>query len=233
MQSPTDPSQQPRHVSEYTKPQHLRSIFLSEPGCPERSQLENLVADKFARAHGARIDAFLPYLIGLGAPEETVAIAGLRFASDSPLFLEQYLERPIEQAISQAFRVPVDRGQIVEIGNLVSIKTGAASALFALLPLLLRGAGIRWVACSATPTVRALLTGLEFPSRTIADANPGALADGAGNWGRYYESRPLVIAGKVGDALRRAQDNKLLASIGQGQAQQLSHIAERLRATRT
>lgn len=208
------------------------TFFLQGPASEGRLQLERLVAEKFARVHGASISEFLPHLVGVAETDYVHSIAGLRFAAKGSLFLEQYLDRPIEQAISDSFRVPVDRCQIVEVGNLVSGRAGAATSLFALLPAILHSAGVRWVACSATPAVRALLAGLDFPSRVIADADPGALANGAGNWGRYYETRPVVIAGSVEAALRKVPGTMRLSSLNFDQARELSELADALRQAR-
>jgi hypothetical protein len=135
------------------------------------------------------------------------AIAGLRFAGCSALFLEHYLDRPVEQAVARRFHEPVDREQIVEIGNLVSMLPGAASMLFAVLPGLLDAAGVRWVVCTATPRVHGMLEGMGFPSKTICAADPSVLGDGVESWGSYYESRPRVIAGDVKVAARLARGN--------------------------
>jgi hypothetical protein len=207
-------------------------VRLQESGSPGRRRLERAIAEKFSRVHGAHINEFLPYLLSLGTEDHTTAIAGLRLAGNSPLFLEQYLDRPVEQAISREFRVPVDRGQVVEIGNLVSVRPGAASALFALLPAILHSAGIRWVACTATPAVRALLSGLDFPWRSIADADPNAVNGGVDKWGSYYASGPTVIAGSVEAALRNAQATMPFALFDQDRAQRVSDIAGELRAAR-
>lgn len=232
MDSGIDHQQQANRATGNAKPLHLAKLFLEGPGSPGRRRLERLIAGKFDRVHDAHITEFLPHLVGLGANDRVHAIAGLRLAGKNPLFLEQYIERPIEQAISQAYRTPVDRSQVVEIGNLVSMQAGAATALFALLPAILHGAGIRWVACSATPTVRALLSGLDFPSQQIAEADPGALVSGAGNWGRYYSTRPIVIAGNVQAALRNAQKIMSLGFLDYDQARQLSDTANALRIAR-
>ena len=146
-------------------------------------------------------------MLSLDLDDQPGAIAGLRFAGRSALFLELYLDRPVEQAVARRFLEPVDRGQVVEIGNLVSMLPGAAAMLFSLLPGLLEAAGVRWVTCTATPQVRAMLAKLGFPSTTICEADPAAVGDSVESWGSYYESRPLVIAGDVRLAAKLAARN--------------------------
>lgn len=183
------------------------ALRFASPESTDRRLLEHCVADRFERQYEARIEQFLPLLLSLDLAGQPGAVAGLRCAERSPLFLEQYLDVPVEQAISRCFLEPVDRDHVVEIGNLVSRMPGAASMLFAVLPLLLEEAGVRWVVCTATPQVRAILGRLHFPSVTICAADPEAIGDAIDTWGKYYDSRPTVIAGDVRAAAELARRN--------------------------
>jgi len=146
-----------------------------------RHDLEARIAAQFARKYGARIDAFLPYLVNLGIEGRHGAVVGLWPAREAPLFLERYLQAPIEQAISRAFHTPVSRDQVVEVGNLAAAVPGAVAMLFGILATILHEAGMRWVVCTATPRVRSILDDLDLPSRTLrADGRqtPAALRRG-------------------------------------------------------
>lgn len=189
------------HAGQPSRP----ALRLALAGSADRVLLEGHIADRFARQYGARVDHFLPMLLCLDLAGRPGAVAGLRPASRSALFLETYLDVPVEQAVSRCFRQPVDRAQVIEIGNLVSLLPGAATMLFSVLPLLLEDAGVRWVTCTATPQVRAMLGKLGFESRAICVADPATLGEQAGAWGSYYASRPVVIAGDVRMAARRAR----------------------------
>jgi Thermostable hemolysin len=195
-----------------------------------RKPLESCIAARYANRYGARIGSFLPCLLSLTVAGEPRAVAGLRLARQSGLFLEHYLDGPVEQAISRVFHTPVDRGQVVEIGNLASAAPGAATMLFGILAAVLQQAGVRWVACTATPQVRALLDKLRFPSQTIGAADPGVLGDRAGDWGSYYDCRPVVIAGDAEVAATAAAGNRALTALTDGLAAPISRIAAELRA---
>lgn len=205
------------------------AISLHGPGSPERERIEARIADKFARQYGARIRHFLPYLVDLSIAGELGAVAGLRPARNRALFLEQYLDAPVEQAVSRVYRMPVDREQVVEIGNLVSAAPGAASLLFGMLPALLARSGLRWVVCTATPQVRSMLRKLGFATRTICSADPGVLGDGRHDWGSYYDSRPQVIVGDAREALARTADNRPLRSLIEQQDTPIERAASALR----
>jgi hypothetical protein len=197
-----------------------------------RASLERFIAERFASQYGARIDHFLPILLSLDLAGGPGAIAGLRPASQSALFLENYLDVPVEQAVSRSFRQPVDRAQVIEIGNLVSLLPGAAKMLFSVLPLLLDAAGVRWVTCTATPQVQAILGKLGFESTKICNADPATLGDQVDAWGTYYDSRPSVIAGDVRIAASRARQDSRVTQVQRTIRTTLASFAAAIRTAR-
>jgi hypothetical protein len=174
---------------------------------PERNQLEQAIARKFQSTFGAQIMQFLPYLLRLKISDELGAVVGVRAARNDTLFLEQYIDRPVEQIAAQAYATPIDRDQVVEIGNLAADLQGTSYVLFAVLATVLNQAGFRWVTCTATPQVEAMLTKMRFSYRTIGSADATRLDDDSADWGAYYDSRPSVIVGDLRDATRRIMSN--------------------------
>lgn len=186
-----------RNRNTYASARSLPALQLESGDSPERRTIEDLVAERFAKQFDARIHQFLPLLLGLRTGGRYAAVAGLRPGANNELFLEQYLDRLAEQEISRLFRTPVDRGQIVEIGNLVATEAGAGYLMFACLAPLLQTAGFRWVICTATSQVEKMLQKMGFDPIRIREADPARLVEGAADWGSYYASRPHVIAGDV------------------------------------
>jgi hypothetical protein len=205
------------------------SIGLDSANSAGRRALEACIADKFARQYGAKIEQFFPFLLSLNVVGQLGAAAGLRLARQSDLFLEQYLDVPVEQAVSKVFRTPVDRAQIVEIGNLASAAPGSAALLFGLLPAILHEAGIRWVVCTATPQVQAMLEKLKFPSQTICAADPEVLGNKKTDWGSYYSNCPDVIVGDVQLAVTCAATNRAVGALMHALAAPISRIATTLK----
>jgi len=152
-------------------------INLDSIGSAGRQKLEACIAQRFDQQYNARINQFMPYLLSLTESSQLGAVVGMRLAGESELFLQRYLDAPVEQAISRVFQQPIDRAQVVEIGNLAATVPGTASVLFAVLATVLHQAGIRWVVCTATPQVKAMLDNMQFPSRTICTA--------VGRWNNY------------------------------------------------
>ena len=73
------------------------------PQDPQRPAFEAFIQQRFRVAHGADIRHFMPQLFGVShANDELCAVAGVRLASAEPLFLERYLDHPIDPLISAA-----------------------------------------------------------------------------------------------------------------------------------
>jgi len=207
------------------------SIALVSEQCAVRAELEAGISRKFEAEYSAHLHSFLPHLLSLRSGGELGAVVGIRAAAESPLFLEQYLDAPVEQAVARAYRTPIDRDQIVEIGNLAGNVPGLAYLLFAALAQVLSNAGYRWVVCTATPQVEAMLARLRFSSQTICAADPTRLSDGAADWGNYYASQPRVIVGDAESAATRVSANREMAALVQPFRDTILGMADRLRAS--
>lgn len=87
----------------------------------ERAALERFVAERFLRVYGARLSHFCAHLVGLrGADGAWRAAAGYTAAGSKSLFLEQYLDAPVEALLAAASGRPVARERIAEVGNLAA-----------------------------------------------------------------------------------------------------------------
>jgi len=165
---------------------------------PSRPEFEDFIAARFARAYGARVTHFLPHLLGVrDGLGRWQAAAGYGAAEGAQLFLEQYLDAPVERALAGALGRPVVRGEIVEVGNLAAVSAGAARRLIPQLARHLHRLGYRWVAFTATRALRNSFLRLGLRPLAIAPADPARLADGGASWGAYYAQDPVVMAGKI------------------------------------
>lgn len=183
------------------------------PGDPERPAVEQYIAAQFQAAHGATIHDFMPVLLTMSCRGRTTAATGIRAASYRPLFLEQYLSCPVEEAIGPTAGAAVKRAGIAEIGNLVATRGGASYLLFMVLTNMLQAAGFDWVVFTATPQVRKAIAHLGLETAVLGRADPARLTrTSAAEWGRYYASQPMVVAGNVSDAMAVLGRRKLCAS---------------------
>ncbi|HEY5760688.1 MAG TPA: thermostable hemolysin [Steroidobacter sp.] len=178
-------------------------LLLYPPDDSRREELERFVRDVFASKHGARVCSFMPTLLGMrNDVGEVCSVAGFRCAGEQSLFLERYLDEPIEHAIGLAARQQVSRSQIVEVGNLAGLNCRSAMRLVLELPRILLDRGHRWLVFTATDTVRQLLASYNAPLLDLAAASPARAQNTGDEWGRYYETQPRVMAGYLPDGLR-------------------------------
>ncbi|MDH4310708.1 MAG: thermostable hemolysin [Gammaproteobacteria bacterium] len=190
---------------------HLYPVRAGEAG---RDDLETYVRTRFAAKHGAEVRTFMPTLISFRDRQgELRGVAGIRGADEGRLYLEQYLDRPIEERLTASLRsLPVDRGgacavrrdEIVEVGNLAGASCRAAVRMVAQLPVFLMHRRYSWIVFTATGALRQILASFGAPLIELGRAEPYSVATAADSWGRYYESDPRVFAGYLPDADRLA-----------------------------
>ncbi len=166
---------------------------------PERPALEAFVQLGFRQTHAASVRSFMPFLVGLRDPRHRlIAVAGYRPAQLEPLYLEQYLEQPIERAIEE--RRPgllVARADVAEIGNFACRDSVAVQAMVAILARLLRERRHHWVVFTATRAVRRMMRRFGIRLAEIARADPSRIVTAADDWGGYYDADPRVMLGYV------------------------------------
>jgi hypothetical protein len=191
------------------RPYELHERTVGQPG---RAAVEGFIADRFSSVHRARVCSFMPSLVGLTDRAGALRCAlGYRPAADDALFLEQYLDSPIEQAIRAAAASAglasgsIDRQRIVEVGNLAGRGCRMALYLVAQLPRFLLERGYSWIAFTATDRVRAILQTFDAPLIDLGPADPARLRRRGDDWGDYYQSQPRVMAGWLPHGLRGAR----------------------------
>jgi Thermostable hemolysin len=166
-----------------------------------RLATEHFIAAGFLKAYGARLTEFMPELMGMYDGPVLAAACGLRPAATSTLFLEQYLEYPVEQVLGRAIAATVNRNGIIEVGNLSVARPGYARHFVLWLTLHLRSIGMEWALFSAVPALLNNFRRLGIPLVTLGPAAPERLADHVrANWGSYYEQQPQVTAVHVATA---------------------------------
>ena len=188
-----------------------------------RAEVETLIAREFQRKHRAEIRYFLPQLLSLRCAGTLTAAVGLQAAAQGPLFLEQYLPQPIEQLLSEQSGQEVKRGQILEIGNLVSARAGSSLLLMVALSELIAASRFRWVTFTATDEVQSLLAKLHYQPLQLANASAEMLPSPQ-SWGAYYQKQPKVMAGLALPAINSARQLPRYQLLRQLLAPQLSEL---------
>jgi hypothetical protein len=192
-------SEAPRVARDATPPAHGDRLVVASRSSAERPELEAFIRAGFARSHGASIRQFMPVLIGMRtACGRIVGVAGCRPAAREALFLEQYLDGHIEDIITRHYpRERPRREEIAEIGNFACADGPTAMKLIGVLAEFLLDQQQRWVAFTATRTVRRITRQLGIALTEIGRADPARLTGSGDDWGVYYATDPRVMLGYV------------------------------------
>jgi Thermostable hemolysin len=178
--------------------------------CPDRRRVERFIEEHYHRQFGAVIASHYPTLMSLHAPDGRILAAlGLRLAADNRLFLEQYLEQPIDHLVSAAIGETVDRSEIIEIGNLASRSRHATVRLIIAAARHLDTHRYLYAAVTATERLRCIFDSFCFSWTLLGPARAECLPDGGHTWGRYYRHDPQVIVGATGPAVARMRQHLL------------------------
>lgn len=172
------------------------------PGDPRRPECEQFIGDVYAEFYGAQIRHFLPTFMALRDQNEALlAVLGLQPASGGSLFLEQYLDAAVEAVLNArlaALGASVERSTLMEVGNLAARHPGGTRWLILALTAYLQGAGHDWVVFTAVPSLRNSFQRLGIRMLVLGPAREEQLPlTLRGQWGRYYDGRPQVIAVNV------------------------------------
>ncbi len=171
---------------------------------PGRDEAERFIAARYLRDYGAVLDHFLPTLVTLPSPAGgLLAAAGLAPAAAGPLFLEHYLDAPVEVAIARRLGRDIRRREVLEVGNLAAGTPGGGRLMIVSLVRLLEGRGVEWIAFTATLSLRNSLARLGIHAHELAPAQASALGVEGVAWGRYYDHDPRVVACSLAQARAR------------------------------
>ncbi|MCP4471350.1 MAG: thermostable hemolysin [Gammaproteobacteria bacterium] len=170
---------------------------------PRREAVERFIARRFLVAHGARISGFMPHLLALfDDAGRILAAVGIRAAGDEALFLEYYLDTPVERAIADKAGLTgiVGTGmrrRIAEIGNLASIDRRASRELFKLLAQRLHTDNFEWAVFTGCSSLQRMFKTLGIETICLGRALQSRLPQDQQTWGSYYEDCPRVVAGRI------------------------------------
>jgi len=179
------------------------------PDHPRRAETERFISECFTTAHDAHITNYMNQLIAITDADGVIKSAvGVRDAGMSQLFLEHYLDIPVEKAIADhtaKHQPQATRGQIVEVGNLASTDRTASRRLFEYLAAYLIQMDYRWVVFTGCHSLRQIFKRMHIELVSLGKADQFRLPRELGSWGRYYDNNPQVMAGPIAGALALVQ----------------------------
>jgi len=172
------------------------SVSFSRPDAHDRAELEQFIGAVFRQAYGAEIKHFMPYLMSLrDMDEQLIAVCGLRSAGIEKLFLETYLDQPIENVLSEYAGASVQRSDIVEVGNFSVAEIGVARYLITAIVDQLYASSKQWAVFTAVPVVRNAFSKMNLNPVILGDADRSRLSsEEQAEWGNYYAQKPQIMA---------------------------------------
>jgi len=188
------------HLREFAKTRRYQASEITAHAIniedPQRKEVEVFIHSVFAVAYKANVTHFMPELVALRDNHGVlIAAFGMRRAAQEKLFLEQYIDIPIEQLISERLGKTITRDEITCIGNLAVANPRNAGVLIAHVIKHSLDIGIQW--CVATAH-HSLQNGLIKGGR---DVYPLHIADKLrlpkeeqALWGNYYDNTPQIVA---------------------------------------
>ncbi len=203
--------QYPRAVSSRPAPTMTRRVYafdLLSDAHNGYTQACDYIRRRFASQYEAEIHHFMPRIAIMHRDGVIKAAAGLRRAdTKTPLFVEHYLDEPIEQVLGNRWkRARIERADIAEIGNLAATGPGAIPGLFAHYAAVLEAFGIEYLGCNATPQVQAIIAHLGLPFEGLIRADRSRIPN-PGQWGHYYDTPSHVMAAPVAGILAALENN--------------------------
>lgn len=162
----------------------------------DRQELENFIRVIFKHAHQAEIRHFMPNLMSVRDTEgKLLAVCGLRHADQGTLFLESYLNSPIQTLLSQQNNDDIPRSAILEVGNLAVAEPVHVRSLLASISLYLHSTDSEYAVFTGISTLRNSLTKLNMPLQLLGEASINRIPEQErAAWGTYYNECPQVMA---------------------------------------
>jgi hypothetical protein len=180
-------------------PIHLEFIDHTHP---MRCKAEAYVAHRYSEAFDAQLEQFMPLFLALVSKGEIKSLCGFRDAGQEPLFLEQYLDSPIEMYCETLLGHAIKRSELIEFGQLASFSKGFSPLHFYLIARHLVDSGYKWCVCTVTDPLYALFKRLGLSPMDIGMAEASRIST-ASQWGKYYQHQPRIVAGNLEQSLAR------------------------------
>ena len=148
----------------------------SRPAARSGWNWRTFVGAAFKRKHDATVTSYLPTLLSFRDPAGALrGVVGLRGAGAQPLYLEQYLEQPVEAAIAAATGRSVCRRSRSSRSATWPAPTAARPCAWSrCCPRILLARDYRWIVFTATSAVRGILLGFGAPLVELARADARA-----------------------------------------------------------
>jgi len=184
------------------------TVRFSKSDSADRDEIERFIIDTLHHTYGADVKRFKPYLMSLRDHEnKLIAVCGLHSAATEKLFLESFLDKPIESLLTAHTGTPVKRADIVEIDNFSVAEMCMSHHLVTAINDQLYFTAKQWAVLTATPILFEVFVKFGIQPEIIADADIRLLnPEDRRAWGSYFEQKPQIMAIRRLDRRRRPRN---------------------------
>jgi len=172
-------------------------IIITQEGEKLHKEASDFIKKIYLTAFGAYANNIMPKLLICKHDKLIDATLGFR-GGEEEMFLERYLDTPIEQAIHEKEGCAMERDDIAELGNLAVAKSGALREIIPIVIDVLRCEGYSWVTFTGGRLVLNSFKRLGIKPTPLVPADRGRLPDeDQERWGSYYQDDPWVYYVKI------------------------------------
>lgn len=192
----TDEMRSCNSIPPIPQPEKIQS--LQEPPASELARIQTFICQRYREQYQASLRSFMPRLLALTDRQgNLLGAVGLREAT-APLFLECYLDQPVEALIANEQQRAINRQSIIEVGQFAGINAGATREMIGLLTTHLYHQGYAWVVFTGTRALRNSFKRLGLNPRDLGPVHADRLPiDDPNDWGSYYQHQPRVQYGSI------------------------------------
>jgi hypothetical protein len=205
---------------------------LHRAGSPDRVEVEHYIAKVFSQTYGAHVTEFAPFLLSMRCAGNISAAAGIRPADSGPMFLEQYLDSPAEEVLSNSFGKNIARHEIFELGNLAALRSGVCQFIYLIMAGVIARTDLSYAVFAGTKEVAKSVSKLGFQVNTITAADPARLGDAAANWGSYYDSEPHIMTMDAEKSMQTLRELSLPSILLKMYEPQIDELARHINSVR-
>ncbi len=172
----------------------MKFVTIHNQTSPEYQDIKSFIENIFYRSYRAKISVNFPKIMALTTKNnKLISAVGVRSAADNRLFIEQYLDKEIEEILSDLTKSKVVRSDIVEIGSLASGQRNAARCLYVALAAYLKNEKYKYAVMTSTEYLQKYFAKAGLKPQIIANADKARLINKEVDWGTYYETNPKVM----------------------------------------
>jgi hypothetical protein len=208
------------------KPKFNFAIQVAGVEDKQRSEIEQFIKQGFFKSYQAKISVTMPHLFALCNGTYKAAL-GIR-SGKHDLFIEQYLSGTIEQQNLFA-KNSIDRKDIVEIGHLFSNTPRFTLPLFMITAVSLFYLNYKYLVFSGTEKVVNLIAKSGVNCSHLCDAHVSKIEMSTDEWGRYYDTKPKVIAVSLSDVIALIGQHPTYQTMFQSLDKQIAQTCQQLR----